>query len=208
MRLTLQSCLLLIITTSSHLLAQEKPNSNTEFAIVANSIDHKSIFEAAEKTKDDPSTTEVKIDGTTRARWVPIAVDSRRQPKLAANGSDMLIRQTEVAGKKRSEVLLLVDAAEPETINGKHLSSVKKSFDSNGGTAIAVELDPPGGRTMELLTTRYRPTKTGRRRQLAIVLNGEVHSAPSLNDVISNSLMITGLFTEEEVDELVNSLSR
>ncbi|MHC5060589.1 MAG: protein translocase subunit SecD [Planctomycetota bacterium] len=53
----------------------------------------------------------------------------------------------------------------------------------------------------------YRVTNSNIGRPLCILLDGEAISAPIINDAISGSGIITGDFTETEVDDMVNKLN-
>ena len=57
------------------------------------------------------------------------------------------------------------------------------------------------------MTGENRPDADGFERRLAIILNGEVHSAPSLREQIHDQGVITGRFTQQEVDDLVAVLN-
>src|SRR5690606_4725286 len=57
------------------------------------------------------------------------------------------------------------------------------------------------------LTSENLPTASGFRRQLAILLDDQVHSAPSIEDTITTSGIIHGRFTQQEVAELVSVLN-
>src|SRR5262249_45615860 len=57
------------------------------------------------------------------------------------------------------------------------------------------------------LTSRNKPAKEGGfKRQLAIILDGQIRSAPSLNSPIRSNGIIEGEFTQKEVENLVTIL--
>src|SRR5207247_994382 len=63
-----------------------------------------------------------------------------------------------------------------------------------------------GSLTRKNVTEGSGPEGTQRRRFLAIVLDGLIMSAPTINSEIRNQGQITGRFTQKEVDSLVNIL--
>jgi hypothetical protein len=82
---------------------------------------------------------------------------------------------------------------------------------ANGQRAIAFTLDPEGGALLAALTRKNAPSDHGEngipvRRHLAIVLDGLVLSAPTINSEISTHGQISGNFSDEELDRLTNVL--
>jgi preprotein translocase subunit SecD len=78
---------------------------------------------------------------------------------------------------------------------------------SETGYCINFTLTDRGGYLMQDLTGRYQPTPDGYFRRLAVILDGSVHSAPTINAPISTSGQIIGDFTEQDLDELVIALN-
>ncbi|MBC8352144.1 MAG: hypothetical protein H8E66_09140 [Planctomycetes bacterium] len=72
--------------------------------------------------------------------------------------------------------------------------------DSTGQPAIEVEFTATGARKLAALTTEH----TGKR--LAVVVNGEVISAPTIKGVISRKAVISGHFSLEEAKELASGI--
>src|SRR5262249_39775767 len=76
---------------------------------------------------------------------------------------------------------------------------------------VAFTLDKTGAALLAELTRKNVPSEEDGRspplkRHLAIILDGLVTSAPTINSEISSHGQITGDFSEEEVDNLVNIL--
>ena len=69
-----------------------------------------------------------------------------------------------------------------------------------------------GASRFQALTTENQPTgsdpKTSFKRILAVILDGQVRSAPTLNAIISSQGQITGDFSQKEIDDLVRILRR
>lgn len=82
-------------------------------------------------------------------------------------------------------------------LTGDRLTESKVSIDEFGKPAISITFDADGARVFERITGE----NVG--RQLAIVLDGVVHSAPNLRERISGgSAQITGSFSHDEAAKL------
>jgi SecD/SecF fusion protein len=104
----------------------------------------------------------------------------------------------------------LVAQGTPRSITGYYLIRASRSQDRYMQPSVAFELDQTGGALFKSLTGKNIPNQAGQGgeffRHLAIVLDGEVMSAPTINSEIENRGEITGGFTVEEVNRLVNVL--
>ena len=76
-----------------------------------------------------------------------------------------------------------------------------RTVDELGRPAVSFGLDQPGGGRMRKLTT---PNVN---QPMAIVLDGEVYTAPNLNSQIGSSGVITGNFGEAEITYLIRVLA-
>jgi preprotein translocase subunit SecD len=81
-------------------------------------------------------------------------------------------------------------------VEGRDLRSARASIDQNGRPAVSFTLNSDGGRRFGQITAE----NIG--RQLAIVLDGRVQSAPTIEGRISNDGQIFGSFTQEDVANL------
>ncbi|MCX7973115.1 MAG: protein translocase subunit SecD [Candidatus Aminicenantes bacterium] len=81
-------------------------------------------------------------------------------------------------------------------ITGKDLRTARRSVDEWNNPAVAFSLSPDGARRFEKVTSE----NIG--KPLAIVLDGRVQSAPTIQDRISDSGIIHGRFTIEEAEDL------
>ena len=106
------------------------------------------------------------------------------------------------------EVLMVEppDEDDPYNVEGKHLASVKESRDERGGLALAFTMNKEGTRRMMRLTTKNRPVDTNK-QYLGIVLEGLLHTAPSINGTISTNGIIEGRFTKAEIEDLKTTLN-
>ncbi len=81
-------------------------------------------------------------------------------------------------------------------VTGRDLRNARSSLDENNQPAVSFTLSNEGGRKFGNVTGE----NIG--RQLAIILDGRVQSAPSINGRITTDGRITGSFTNEEVQNL------
>ncbi|MEX0717667.1 MAG: protein translocase subunit SecD [Planctomycetaceae bacterium] len=184
-----------------------------EFGILANRVDHLQFIQQAEA---DPGLTEVRI-GDRVARWAEIAWDEQGNPKLEFGGDrDITVRaatdretsRPKLTDKKTQvyEVLVMQDPPDAR-VTGRYVTRATSAADENGRPAVNFTFNETGGTKFQTLTSRNRPRTDGSTRDLAILLDGQVHTAPRLQAVISTQGQITGQFTTEEVNELVNVLN-
>lgn len=101
------------------------------------------------------------------------------------------------------EVLMVINPL--LDIQGDDLSYAASTFDENGGPAVAFTLTDFGSGRFRALTQNNSPEGT-RKRQLGIILDDTLLSAPNILQAISKEGRITGNFTRAEVDGLVQIL--
>jgi len=194
-----------------------------EFRITANSADNQDVITLAEGNEDEKiylTNDKTKAD----AWWVPVAVgneDNFVNKDLSDVGktSRYITRwvksnrgsngQTIDPKKPVVEVLVVSDMFDVE---GKYLSNASSGIENNGQPIVQFSFNADGARRMGHLTGENCPVKDpgspeGRRtRQLGIILDGCIVSAPSIQSRISDNGQITGIKTREEVDLLVDVL--
>jgi preprotein translocase subunit SecD len=85
-------------------------------------------------------------------------------------------------------------------ITGRDLKNARVSVDETNQPAVSFTLNPTGAAKFKAATT----ANVG--RQLAIVLDNHVSSAPVIRGVISDDGQISGRFTAQEADELAKVL--
>ncbi|MBI3861555.1 MAG: protein translocase subunit SecD [Planctomycetia bacterium] len=180
-----------------------------EFSIVCNNIDHPDIITAARKT----AGPDVVINGKTVAKWRPVQSKIDEQGRKVPNkefGGNPEIAVREVKGKDgpREEVLVLYESEERKQVTGKLLKRAYPERDSSARPAVGFTFNQIGGFRFHELTSRWQPAKDGRKRQLAVLLNNEIVTAPTLNQPISERGIIeSGRFTDKDVKELVMILN-
>ena len=118
---------------------------------------------------------------------------------LRAKYSDGLPESTEIVFEKdrdsgRPVVAYLVD--EQAGITGKYLADARVGFDQRQRPIVRFRWTPEGGEIFGELT------EENQQKQLAIILDGDVKSAPVIRSRISMSGQIEGRFTSEEARDL------
>ncbi len=108
------------------------------------------------------------------------------------------------------EYFILTRNSQPgKEITGDYLAQAKSGADPRGEPAVHFAFTSEGGALFGELTSLNRPpskAEGGFKRQLAIVLDGQIQSAPTINDVIYSQGIISGSFNQKKVQELVTIL--
>ncbi len=102
--------------------------------------------------------------------------------------------------------ILVMEPREDENVEGKHLANVTAGTDQNGSPNVNFETKPDGASRMGMLTGLNEPDAEDNKKLLGIVLDGKLHSAPSINGRITNRGEISGNFSMREVNDLTNKL--
>ncbi len=179
-----------------------------EFAILANERDHAVIIQQAKQLPE--KNDEVRKDGRVIASWRQVS--PKEEDKMGAHG-EVAVREVKRRDEKQREVTVrqfLVAHDPPErAVTGKYLTRAGASLDPSEGMAVSFSLNTKGGILFGDLTGKYQPNASdGFRRRLAILLDGQIHSAPEIRDRIpSGNVQITGRFTQQEVDALIGVLN-
>ena len=173
-----------------------------EFGIVANEHDHRGIIASARNLADNQDN--YFEGGLIVANWrelsekgdVPSSAAIRKVPRKDRKGVEKTVTQ-----------VLVMREPEEDTVTGEFLRRAGTSMSENGTPCVSFSFDSEGAMRFFRLTDRNRPASDGFKRQLAIILDGQVHSAPNLNSAIRDSGQITGNFTAEEIQSLVKVLN-
>jgi SecD/SecF fusion protein len=96
-------------------------------------------------------------------------------------------------------------------VTGDFLASAHEMLDQSKQFSVGFHFNREGGNRFRHLTSINVPEKEGEdapefKRQLAIILDDQIVSAPTLNGVISTDAVIEGNFTAQEVERLANIL--
>ena len=171
-----------------------------EFRILANAHDHADVIEKARASKGrvvfDPER-----EGKAKqvARWQPVA----KTEQEAMRQSRQVIGRDDGAGDL--EVLVVLDDL---NLTGDYLRCVQASFDQIGRPCVTFALNSAGSQKLGEITTMNLPDAVqGFKRQLAIILDGEIMTAPSINSAIYDRGEITGNFTVADTQLLAAILT-
>ncbi len=203
------------------------------FAILNNQRDHSMEIDQARAQSESAETnvrtqSVVMVDGEIRGRWAAIdreLVDEGQIAPFRVNVGDALVRNPQTGeiidlppslmgengeflqaqwieqqGLTELEVLMIVNPL--LDVKGEDLAFTTSTYDQNGAPAVAFNLTDKGSGKFFALTTNNAPTGTFQ-RQLGIVLDDKLLSAPNILQPIRKEGRITGRFTREEVDSLV-----
>jgi hypothetical protein len=101
-------------------------------------------------------------------------------------------------GKTREFFLLMRNPLEGRDITGDYLERVSEGRDGRDRPAIEFVLNKEGGERFYEVTSKNKPSsdEEGFRRQMAVIFDGQVHSAPTLISPIRTGGQITGEFTQ------------
>ena len=130
-------------------------------------------------------------------------------PPTAVTGRDDDTRRLQLAKyiqeQNIPEIDVLMATNDGYNVNGSHLGTVARGYDEIMNPCILFNLKGVGVSLFSELTGRYSP-RNQIERQLGILLDNELLSAPNIQERITGRGRITGQFTQEEVDFLVNIL--
>ncbi len=104
-----------------------------------------------------------------------------------------------------SPQVLLTEPEEGMNVEGDDLDSIRSSMDEMGRPSVNFDLTNDGGVHMGDFTWAHKPGSEGEYR-MAIVLDNQIHTAPTIQEPIYGSGRITGSFTQKEVNDLVINL--
>jgi SecD/SecF fusion protein len=165
-----------------------------EFRILANPADprHRAAITQARRSR----STTVRLNSEVAARWVLLDT-SRMEPDE---------RMVTRAGDDVVEVLVIIDSL---NVAGNDLSRVSASHDdATLSPCVSFNLNARGAGKFGVLTKQNLPDPAnGLESRLGIVLDDNLESAPVIQSQITSNGQITGRFTQEEVDTLVEILN-
>ena len=175
------------------------------FRIVADDRYDKSVMELARDPQFEEPKSDVGEPGPdgkitdVEAKWVPVSTDAR----YLANEPHFATRTNK---KGELEVLVLVDKY---NVTGDYLNSATPGIDRFGKPAVNFGFNAKGARLFGRLTGSNLPdpAHADLKRLLAIVLDDQLRSAPSINSKIEDRGEITGSFTVQETEDLAAVLT-
>lgn len=178
-----------------------------EFRILANERDHKSLIERAGKEKGDRLHD---AKGNLIARWVPLQEGEKPEDKQRVESilsyREIAKRTVKRDGREVRQVLVVKDSFD---VDGTYLDLATHDRDPRDGSpCIAFVFNKEGGKLFGGLTGNNLPDKAQDfYRKLGIILNGKLYSAPRIMGTVYDRGQITGSFTKQEVQDLVDVLN-
>jgi len=172
-----------------------------EFRILANTHRDKDVIEHARK---NPSKAEVlDPSGKRLAWWVPLKAG---EEKVISNDPDITRRPKTQDHRDSTEVLVVTD---PCNVTSAYLTKAEAGADNiSGYRRVNFTFNDAGGKLFAKLTREHLPDRsTNFSYRLGIILDGELYSAPHIISMISNQGALTGVFSKEQVTDLVDSLN-
>ncbi len=162
-----------------------------EFRIVAQAPDDNAVIDLAQKEIDNPSN-DVSDGERVVARWAdldPNVTPQRNWVLRPMHGT--------------TQVLLLMDDYD---VTGAFLDRASSGV-SDKGLAVDFSFKPEGAQRFGELTAANLPQPNGFRRELAVVLDNTLKSAPWIESRITDHGQITGITSQTEVDFVVSVLN-
>ena len=170
------------------------------FLIIAKRDDHAPLFKLAQAQQN----ARVIVDEKDKpvGEWVEIAREEDGTAlKVAVDPTINQIREP------RPGVVEVLMAYDRYNVEGGDIQSVSKGFDDRMQPAVNFTMNGVGTRKFRGLTSMNLPDpQTGRESRLGIIMDDELISAPTIQSQISDRGQITGGFSEEYVEEMVNVL--
>lgn len=182
-----------------------------EFRILANKNDHPTLIKNAQDS-DAQFVYMLDVDGEPvrdddgerilRGWWVPLGEDSN---EAILDYPEIATRTRQVGERTVTEVLVIKD---PYDVTGDYLVRSAPSIDQSGRPNVTFTFNASGGRLFGGLTGDNLPDATMNfTRKLGIILDGYLFSAPSIQSQIRERGEITGNFSRQEVEDLVDVLN-
>lgn len=137
---------------------------------------------------------EVLDGGEVVARWVPI----RPASVSAVTADSRLVARTTDTGD--TELLVLIDPI-TRPIEQTDIHRVYTTTDQRGKPAVGLVFGDRGGRLLGALT------RANLQRHLAIIVDGQVHTAPTIQSTLGNHAVMSGHYTAAEAAAMVTALT-
>ncbi|MFO1041423.1 MAG: protein translocase subunit SecD [Planctomycetaceae bacterium] len=178
-----------------------------EFGIVAEPRYDQQLIDQAAKLPENEN--EYRPEGQIIAAWHDVSDPTEREQNWNSAGNRTVTRFDPQTGAEVKVLQVLIKHDPPDrAVTGFYLTNARATTDENGQLAVAFSFNARGAALFHKLTSDNLPDKTDQsRKRLAILLDGKVKSAPTINSVISAHGQITGQFKKRDIDNLVGVLN-
>jgi len=205
--LDLQGGMQLLLEVEMEKVSKENREDVTDRVaeIIRNRIDEFGVREPVISTQGSNQVV-VRLPGLTdRKRAIDIVGKTAHlEFRLISEDGDLISQAEEGTVPEGYEIKILKGPAKESVLvetkadlTGEHLTTATVGFDQYGQAIVQLTLDTEGAKIFDKLTFQ----NIGRR--LAIILDGNVHTAPVIKDRIpSGDAQITGSFTPDEASDL------
>jgi len=173
---------------------------NLEFRILSNQRNDKELIERA---LAEPSKVHLyDAENHLQAWWAPV----KEGEEHSFDGYREIARRTRKVGDREiTEILVNNDIY---NVTGGYLTKAEAGTDRRGRPCVNFTFNSAGGQLFGQLTSTHLPEELiDFTYKLGILLDGQLYSAPSIQSTITDRGEITGSFTQQEVQELVNVLN-
>ncbi|MFD9784913.1 protein translocase subunit SecD [[Kitasatospora] papulosa] len=153
---------------------------------------------------DAPAATETPDAATAALQKKFTELDCTDKAARAAAGDGVKPEDPTVACSSEGDAKYLLGPAE---VSGTDVDDAKAQFDQQRGIwLVSMEFTDKGSKKFQTITKKLS-TQQSPANQFAISLDGEVVSAPQVNETLSGSAEISGSFTQQSAEDLANVLS-
>ncbi|MFE0244253.1 protein translocase subunit SecD [[Kitasatospora] papulosa] len=153
---------------------------------------------------DAPAATETPDAATAALQKKFTELDCTDKATRAAAGDGVKPEDPTVACSSEGDAKYLLGPAE---VSGTDVDDAKAQFDQQRGIwLVSMEFTDKGSKKFQTITKKLS-TQQSPANQFAISLDGEVVSAPQVNETLSGSAEISGSFTQQSAEDLANVLS-
>ncbi|MGW2537163.1 protein translocase subunit SecD [Streptomyces sp. NPDC001499] len=153
---------------------------------------------------DAPAATETPDAATAALQKKFTELDCTDKAARAAAGDGVKPEDPTVACSSEGDAKYLLGPAE---VSGTDVDDAKAQFDQQRGIwLVSMEFTDKGSKKFQTITKKLS-TQRSPANQFAISLDGEVVSAPQVNETLSGSAEISGSFTQQSAEDLANVLS-
>ncbi len=158
-------------------------------------------------TKDNPEVIEsLKKPARLEFRLVHPTLDPRTTPESEHPvGYEVLKLEDETREGEIVETPMFIKRIPEAT--GEIIDDAFVSQGPTGGFQINLEMTGDGAEVFRNVTSKLAPQNGQPGKPLAIVLDGKLYSAPTIQDTLSKNAQITGQFSQREAIDLANVLN-
>jgi SecD/SecF fusion protein len=157
-------------------------------------------------TKDNPEVIDaIKKPARLEFRTIHPTLEPKSRGDKPPVGYEVLAEERQSRDGEAFEVLHFVKMIPEAT--GEIIEDAYASQTQTGGFQINLVMTGDGAKIFRQVTERLAPQGNQPGKPLAIVLDGKLYSAPTIQDVLSKNAQITGSFSQREAIELANVLN-